>query len=302
MKTIIALCAAAVVLTAAGCSQKATADAAAPEHMKEAVLYGDDSGGAKSVYAAASTVEVAAYRDEAAAQAFDAATDSNRKLVVTAHLRIRLSDLKKSETELNNILSAYNAYAASTSVQENRQRYTIRVPADLYTLCLEELKRLGSLLSYSEETDDVTVQYYDLESRLTTVRELLKTFQAYLGKAATIDEIMTVERRIAELQREIDATGSQFRALSNQIEYSTIELELRGPEYAQTYNKPAIGERIAGLFSTFTDYASLVVLVLLGVVIYGTPSVLMAALLYWLLLGKIGVLKKLWRLAGGKKQ
>jgi hypothetical protein len=42
-------------------------------------------------------------------------------------------------------------------------------------------------------------------------------------------------------------------------------------------------------------------LALLGIVIYGTPSVLLTILLYWLLLGKIGLLKKLWRLAGGKK-
>jgi uncharacterized coiled-coil protein SlyX len=230
------------------------------------------------------------------------ATDGTRKLAVTANLRVRLSDLEKGEADLNGILAAYNAYSSSTSAQENWRRYTIRVPSDAYTACFADLKNMGKILSYSEETEDVTERYYDLESRLATQRELIKTFQAYLGKAATIDDIMTVERRIAELQSEIDNTGSQFRALSRRIDYAAIELELRGPESTRSYSKPAIGELVARLFRTFTDYASGVVLVLLGIVIYGVPSVLIVALLYWLLLGKIGLLKKLWRIAGEKKR
>jgi hypothetical protein len=40
--------------------------------------------------------------------------------------------------------------------------------------------------------------------------------------------------------------------------------------------------------------------VLVGIVIYGIPVILGAALLFWLLFGRIGLLKKLWRLAAGK--
>jgi hypothetical protein len=228
-----------------------------------------------------------------------------RKLVVTANLHIRLVNLERGDAEVNGILDKYNAYSASTAAYENGRRYSLRVPSPSYASCLADLKRmgktLGKTLSYSEGTEDVTARYYDLESRLGTHRELLKTFQSYLAKATSIDEIMTVERRIAELQREIDQTGSQFKGLSNQIEYAIIDLELQGPESAQTYDKPTLGERVAGLFRVFTDYTSIVAVASLGVVVYGTPSVLIVALLYWLLLGKIGLLKKLWRLAGGKR-
>jgi hypothetical protein len=230
----------------------------------------------------------------------DSAVIGGRKLVVTANLRIRLTNVESGETELNGIMDKYNAYSASVVVYENKRRYSLRVPSPSYAPCLADLKRMGKTLSYSEETEDVTARYYDIESRLGTQREVLKTFQSYLAKAASIDEIMTVERRIAELQSEIDRAGSQFRGLSNQIEYAVIELELLSPESAQSASKPAVGERAAKLFRAFTEYASIVVLGLLGVVIYGTPSVLLTALLYWLLLGKIGLLKKLWRLARGK--
>jgi hypothetical protein len=286
MKKIMAVVVALAALTAAaGCSKKMDAT---------------DREGSAAQEINAKVVPAAFGENRFDEEAAASAASGSRKLIVTAALRVRFSDLKKGETELNGILAAYNAYSASTSAQENRRRYTIRVPSGSYAACLADLKNMGNLLSYSEETEDAAARYYDLESRLTTQRELLKTFQAYLGKAASIDDIMTVERRIAELQREIDDTGSQFRSLSYRIDYAAIELDLWGPESARAYGKPSIGERVAGLFRVFTDYASVVALVLLGIVIYGTPSVLVLALLYWLLLGKIGLLRTLRRLVGEK--
>ncbi|MDR0708061.1 MAG: DUF4349 domain-containing protein, partial [Treponema sp.] len=218
---VIALTAAIGVITG-GCSRKMAAYAA------------DSAAGAAQDYTAA------AYRDmpaeERAAQEIDAAPDgaysgaviggrdSGRKLVVTANLRVRMADVESGEAELNGIMDKYDAYSASVVAHENRRRYSLRVPSPSYASCLADLKRMGKTLSYSEETEDVTARYYDLESRLDTRRELLKTFQSYLAKAASIEEIMTVERRIAELQSEIDRVSSQFKGLSNQIEYAVIEL------------------------------------------------------------------------------
>jgi alpha-D-ribose 1-methylphosphonate 5-triphosphate synthase subunit PhnG len=83
-------------------------------------------------------------------------------------------------------------------------------------------------LHRSENAEDVTLQYYDLEGRLNTKRELLKTYQSYLGRAKNIEEIMTVEKQIAELQNEIDWTGTRFRALADTVDYATIRLEISG--------------------------------------------------------------------------
>lgn len=227
--------------------------------------------------------------------------DGSRKLIVTAHLRIRLIDLEDGENNLREIIAQYSAYTAFASIYENRQNYTIRVSSGEYQSCLADLKNMGKALFYSEKTEDITVSYYDLENRLDTQRKLLSTFQAYLGKAASIDEIMTVERRIAELQNEIDHTGSQFKSLSHQVDYATIELELLSSEFAQNSDRQTIGEKIANLFHSFGDYVSVVLLIMLGLVIYGIPSILILFLLYWLLLGKIGLLKKLWKVVGPVK-
>jgi hypothetical protein len=224
-----------------------------------------------------------------------------RKLVKRAELRIRVEDPAATEKPLTDTLEKYNAWIATTGIYENSRNYSIRVPSAHYDAMLTEVADFGRVLWRTENAEDVTLRYYDLESRLATQRELLKTYQSYLGRAGNISDIMTVESRIAELQREIDQTGTQFRNLSSLVDYSTIDINITGPANAASSSRPPLGERLGEVFGSFGGIASQALVVFIGIIIYGGPAVLVIVLLYYLLFGRVGLLKKLWRLAAGKK-
>ena len=222
-----------------------------------------------------------------------------RKLIKHAELHLRVDDPGDVEKPLADLMKKYGAWPASAGIYENSRNYTIRVPSPSYDAMLAGLIGLGRVLRRTENAEDVTLRYYDLESRLETKRGLLRTYQSYLGRANNIEEIMTVESWIANLQREIDQTGTQFRNLANLIDYSTIDVEISGP--VSYYSKPSLGEKLGELFSAFGEVASSALLVLTGIIIYGVPAILILILLFWLLFGRIGLIKKVWRLAVGKK-
>ena len=226
--------------------------------------------------------------------------EQSRKLIKRADLRLRVENPAAIEAPLSNLMAKYDAWPASTGIYENSRSYSIRVPSASYDTMLSELAGLGRLLRRTENAEDVTLRYYDLEGRLATKRELLKTYQEYLGRAANIGDIMTVESRIADLQQEIDWTGTQLRNLANLIDYSTIDLEIVGPTGVSSYSEPTLGEKLGDLFGSFGDVASSALVVLMGIIIYGVPAILILILLYWLLFGRIGLVKKLWRLAARK--
>lgn len=228
-------------------------------------------------------------------------TAFTRKLVKRAELRLRVEDPTETEKPLIDLIQKYNAWTASTGIYENSRNYSIRVPSPSYDAMLDELADLGRILRRTENAEDVTLRYYDLESRLATRRELLRTYQGYLIRANSIDEIMTVERHITELQYEIDQTGTQFRNLANLVDYSTINVEIVGPVNAVSYSAPTLGEKLRELFGSFGNVASSTLVVLMGIIIYGVPAVLIIILLFWVLFGRIGLLKKLWRFAAAKK-
>ena len=218
-----------------------------------------------------------------------------RKLVKRANVRLRVDNLDQADTSITVYMIRYDAYAASSEIDENSRRYSLRVPAQDYDTFLREISGLGRMLHRSENTEDVTLRYYDLEGRLATKKELLKTFQSYLGKAANIDEILSVEVRIAEMQSDIEGTGMQLRNLANKVDYATIELNLLGPVELTLTQKSTLGERIKELLGNFTYFLSTAAVVLTGIVIFGIPIVVLAALLFWLLFGRVGLLIKLWR-------
>ena len=224
-----------------------------------------------------------------------------RKLIKRAQLQIRTDNPAETEKPLTDLIEKFGAWTASTRINDNSRNYSIRVPADSYNIMIAEIKKLGKIINHSENAEDVTLRYYDLESRLAVRMELLETYKGYLSKAANIDEIMTVESRIADLQYEIDQTGTQFRNLASLVDYSTINVDIQGPPGASSYSEPNLGEKLGELFGSFGGVLSTGLVVLVGIIIYGVPVVLIAALLFFLFFGRIGLLKKLWRIASGKQ-
>lgn len=224
---------------------------------------------------------------------------SERKLVRRAWIQVRVADTEKAEAEVLATLARLGGYAASTSADEYSRSLTLRVPAASFDALLGAIAPLGTVLSRNENAEDVTLRFYDLEGRLETKRELLATFRGYLARTRDIKELLDVEARIAELQNEIDWMGSELKGLADLVDYATVELELVPPPSVADGYEPELGERIAGVFRAFSGFLGSLVVFLVGLVVYGVPVALVVALLWWLLVGKVGLLRKLWRLAGG---
>ena len=223
-----------------------------------------------------------------------------RRLVRRAEMRVRVESLERADYEIGALLERHGAFSSFSGATETSRRHTIRVPSDLHDPFVASLSGLGRVLQRTESAEDVTLRYFDLEGRLATQRELLETFRSYLGRAANIDEILSVEARIAELQRAIDGTGRDLRGLGDLVDYSTVTLSVEGPAAPGAFVGPTLSDRVGGLFDGFGGFLSGALVFAIGLAIYGIPVLLTLAFLYWLLLGRIGLLKKLFRLASGK--
>ncbi|MDR2181572.1 MAG: DUF4349 domain-containing protein [Treponema sp.] len=227
------------------------------------------------------------------------AAGKTRKLVKEAWIGIRAEQLDAAQKQVGELMARYEAYSAAMRSFGNSVQYEIRVPSASYDAFLGGVTAIGTTLDRSESSEDVTVKYYDLEGRLATKKALLATFQSHLLRAQTIDDIMTIENRIADLQNEIDWLGSQLSELSGLVDFSTVHLNLEGPVSADPSYRPGIGERILELFRSFGDFASAALVVITAVLLFGIPVLLLILLAFWLFFGRVGLLKKAFRLAGG---
>jgi hypothetical protein len=238
--------------------------------------------------------------DKQTVQIESTAVPVERKLIKQADLRIEADPsfidsegkLSGINQKIDELMKRYGAYSESTRSDENNIHYTIRVPEVFYESLIAGTSILGKIRSRTESAEDVTIKYYDLEGRLNTKKALLSTFQGYLSRTVSIDDIMKVETRIAELQNEIDWLGNQLTRLGNLVDYATVELSIYTYYSTPSYT---FGDRVKQLFGGFGNFASNAALVILGILVYAVPVIAICLIAFWVLFGRIGILKKAFR-------
>lgn len=73
---------------------------------------------------------------------------------------------------------------------------------------------------------DVTEQFIDIESRLSTKRQALARYRELLQKAETVTDMITVEDKIRRLQEELESQEARLKYLSGQVKMSEISISM----------------------------------------------------------------------------
>ena len=73
---------------------------------------------------------------------------------------------------------------------------TVRIPTGRLDEFITDLEGKGSIVNRSENTEDVTLQYSDIESRKKTLEMEQDRIWALLEKADTLDAVIALEKRL----------------------------------------------------------------------------------------------------------
>jgi len=73
----------------------------------------------------------------------------------------------------------------------------------------------------------VTRRVADLEARLKSLNAERDRLRELYEQANTTEDVLAVQRELADVQREIETTEAQLRTLENQVAYSTVTVDFR---------------------------------------------------------------------------
>ncbi|MFZ1136314.1 MAG: DUF4349 domain-containing protein [Candidatus Korobacteraceae bacterium] len=158
----------------------------------------------------------------------------------TAQLTVVTPDLDKARTGLERIVKQYSGYVgdltfSAPSDGPRKLTATLRVPATQLDAALAELKTLGRVESESQNGQDVTAQYVDLEARLSnsrnTEQRLLDLLRQRTGK---LSDVLEVETELSRVREEIERMEGERRLLSKQVEFATLNATV-----SEEYKVPA---------------------------------------------------------------
>lgn len=231
------------------------------------------------------------------AQASEANPALVSKQVKTGSVTLEAGDLARVDAELRAKLGQLGGFVEHAQVSEGSRSLTLRIPAENFDAFLSGLPAWGRVSNQQVDVEDVTLRYFDLETRLKNQRLLLDQYRAFLAQARRMEDILGAMERISSLTSDIESTEGQFRYLSRRIDLSTLQVELVQPLLAEGRTWPDLAAAWADLLHGVAEFGVGVLVFLAWSVVVGPALVGLMFFVAWLWIGRPGLWRRLKGLA-----
>lgn len=259
MKRIAALM--ALGLTLGACSADGGTDAVAVEAATATIA---DAGGeaADDVASGPGEVDVS----------FDVV--DNRKVIRNARLTLHASDTRemfdrivRMTEEVGGFVSNANVFPTEGEDDQPEVTITLRIPSDRLTTTMDGIKGAADeVVSESQDAQDVTEQFVDLEARRANLEALEVELRALLEEVrqqpgADPEKLLTVFRELSSVRGQIEQIQGQLNYLSDLTALATLEVfvsetPVTAPILAESWQPVAQArESLRSLLSSLQDMA-----------------------------------------------
>jgi hypothetical protein len=152
-------------------------------------------------------------------------------LIRTAYIVMEVENYEVSRLKLDTLVKSCKSWISAEDMQNYDYRISnnlsIRVPAANLSKLISSILAIGKKIDNQRiESTDVTEEYIDTESRLNNQRAVEKKFTALLKQTKTIEEILQIESKLADIRGQIESLEGRIRYLNNRVSFSTINLNI----------------------------------------------------------------------------
>lgn len=181
--------------------------------------------------------------------------DTGRKLIRDVNMSVEARDFDGVLSQITDKVRELGGYVESSDVSGisvnsyggSQQRYAdirARIPADRLDRFVETVESAGNVTSKQEQVTDVTLRYSDVQSRKKSMEIEQERLWALLEKAESLDAVVALEARLSEIRYELESYTSQLRLYDNQVDYSTVSINMREVKDLTPTAPDSIGTRI----------------------------------------------------------
>lgn len=149
----------------------------------------------------------------------------------TAELALVTTDFDQSRSRLEEILKRHNGYLGDLNVADasgaaRTLTATLRVPSDQLDATLAEIKKLGQVESESQQGEEVSQQYIDLQARLQNARNSEQRLTQLLQRAGKLSDVLAVEEQIENVRENIERMEAERKNLAKRVDFSTLNMKI----------------------------------------------------------------------------
>ena len=225
--------------------------------------------------------------------------DAGRKIIRNAQIELRVEDTDAAWARIEEAVQAsggriQEVTITGTPTAGRRLTATIRVPSQGFAPVSALLLGLGIVSSQRQWTEDVTEQFVDFKTRITSQEIHLARLRSFYERGGSIEELVQLEREIARVTEGVEGLKGKLLVLSSQIDFSTLSVTMYeegvpGPVHPPSSVAERIRNEFTGTIRSLVNFtgdllvfsASAVPTVAYGVVVLGLPTFLLSRWSRW---------------------
>ncbi|MFH0864113.1 MAG: DUF4349 domain-containing protein [Candidatus Gottesmanbacteria bacterium] len=212
----------------------------------------------------------------------------NRLVVQESSMSMLVSNVRKINDQIVDKAKSVGGYMVNTSLTNPQEApfatVTIRIPADELKTTLDYFRTLAiKVTSENILGTDVTDQYVDVQARLATLEKTKAKFADIMDKAVQVQDILTVQRELINIQDQIDSLKGQQQYLEQTAKLAKVTVSLSTDEFALPYAptgqfRPEVifKQAVRSMVTNIRDLAG----VLIWVVVYGVIWIPLAVIVF----------------------
>ncbi len=247
---------------------------AAPEMSEEDIA---ESGGGFATNSVAGTTEEFAE---------EVNNNDDRKIIYTSWMYLQAKEYEETANAVIAAVENAGGYVSSKYIRDEPYEdsvpygtYECRIPQENYSQFINDVGSAGYVLSLEETSEDVTLEYVDIEARITSLRTQEASLLTMMEEATDVETLIVIQSNLMEVQYQIESYTSQMRTLENLVSYSTVTIDI---EEVYEYTPPTpetFSSRIASAFSNSWEDFGYGAQDFTVALVYAIPSLLLLAVI-----------------------
>src|SRR3989344_2826193 len=159
-----------------------------------------------------------------------------RIITKTSSLNIetKTGKFKEAESQVKSITSSTDSILLNENINSYDYgkktyysgSYEIKVETTKYQSILEQLKKIGEVKSFNENSNDETQQHQDLTALIETEKSRLARYQQMYKEASLVSDKIQLSDKIFDEERLIKSYEDSLNGLNNRVSYSSIYLSI----------------------------------------------------------------------------
>ena len=190
----------------------------------------DDWDAAAPAYSVADIL----WSDDAAANHLRHTAILDRMIIRNAFISMETERFEWAVFEIERIVDVYGGFIESSGrhtiwTPEGefwRADYTLRVPVDHFDLANRDIMALAAVINFSTSSEDVTMHFQDLDSRLRIREEEERRILSMIENATELEDLIRLESRLSNVRLTLERYRRRMAEIDHLASFATIHLSL----------------------------------------------------------------------------